>query len=375
MIDTVCLLVPKHKLYFLSGISSWDLYSKTDNYSKFVRNPSKTEKETGKYFPRLTGYSRRFGQDANVKMEFSVPKLLYLNNLDELEDKDFPEVIDVLRERLKDMGVIITMSLIENALVSSVHFSKNILIEDGYTVNYLISEMNKADLRKSFDFAKTRYMNDGQSLYAHTTAHQMVVYDKVADLKKGKKRAIDKDPTLYQQSLFTKISGFQNFNEMKEILRFEIRLNHKQKLNKLLEKLGFDKNPTFKDVFNSDMSKKVVTEYWNGLIKERNLGIFSISLSFKEILQTLLVSRSKIGTKQAVYYLGLYALSRDGNGMRELRTIVTKKAHDRTWYRIAKDVRVAGELITKNKLRNWVKQIDDKLLDYKPYKYKKDENK
>ncbi len=370
MIDTVCLLVPKHKLYFLSGISSWDLYSKTDNYSKFVRNPSKAEKETGKYFPRLTGYSRRFGQDANVKMEFSVPKLLYLNNLDELENKDFPEVIDTLRERLKDMGVIISKSLLENAPISSVHFSKNILIEDGYTVNYLISEMNKADLRKSFDFAKTRFMNDGQSLYAHTTAHQMVIYDKIADLKKGKKRAIDKDPTLYQQSLFTELSGHKNFSEMKEVIRFEIRLNHKQKLNKVLENLGFKKNPTFKDVFSSEMSKKIVSDYWNTLIKERNLGIFSISLSFKEILQILLVSENMIGPKQAIYFLGLFVLARDGNGMRELRNIISKKAHDRTWYRISKDVRSANELITKNKLRSWVTQIDRKLSDYKPYKIK-----
>jgi len=375
MIDTVCLLVPKDKLRFLSGVSSWDLYSKTNQYEKYVRNPSKSEKETGNYFPRLTGYNRRFGQDANVRMEFSAPKLLYLNNLDELEDKDFPKVIEVLQERLKDMGVIASKSLLENASVSSVHFSKNIDIEDGFTVNYVISELNKADLRKSFDFTRTRYINDGQSLYAHCNAHQMVIYDKVADLGKDKKRAIDKEQTLYQKTLFSEIKDHSNPRELQEILRIEIRLNRKQRMNKTLKGLGYKENPTFKDVFNSQMSQKIVIDYWKKLIKERNIGLFSISLSFKEILQILLMSESKIGTKQAVYYLGLYALSRDGNGMRELRTIVTKKAHDRTWYRIAKDVRVAGELITKNKLRNWVKQIDKKLLNYKPYKYKKDENK
>lgn len=375
MIDTVCLLVPKNELRFLSGVSSWDLYSKTEKYSKFVRNPSKTEKDTGNYFPRLTGYSRRFGQDANVRIEFSAPKLIYLNNLDELEDKDFPQVIATLQERLKDMGVLASKSLLENASVSSVHFSRNLRIEDGYTVNYIISELNKSDLRKSFDFTRTRYINDGQSLYAHCNSHQMIIYDKVADLGKDKKRSIDKDQTFYQKSLFAELTDKNYSEELREILRIEIRLNYKQKMNKVLKDIGYELNPKFKDVFNSEMSHKILNDYWNKLIKERNLGLFSISLSFKEILQILLMSGNKIGVKQAVYYLGLSALSKDGNGMRELRNIVTKKAHDRTWYRIAKDVRVANELITKNKLRSWVKQIDEKLADYKPYKTKKYEKK
>jgi hypothetical protein len=372
MIDTVCLLIPKDKMIYLSGISSWELYSKTDEYAKYVRNPSKAEKETGKYYPRLTGYKRRYLQEANVRIEFSAPKLLYLNNLEELDDKDFSNVIEVLQKRLRTMGVIVEKSILENASVSSVHFSKNILLQDGYTASHLISEMNKVDLRKSFDFAKTRFMNDGQSLYAHTTAHQLVIYDKIADLSKDKKRAIDKEQTLYQKSLFTELNKEK---ELQEIIRFEIRLNHKQKLNKLLEDLGYKKNPVFREVFNTEMSKKVVNQYWKKLIKERSLGIFSISISIKDILRTLFLADKKLKPKQAIYLLGLFMLAKDENGMRQLRTIVSKRSHDRTWYRITKDIQQASELITKNKLRDWVTQIDKVLEDYKPYKMKIYENK
>ena len=63
-------------------------------------------------------------------------------------------------------------------------------------------------------------------------------------------------------------------------------------------------------------------------------------------------------------------LARDENGMRQLRTILSKRAEDRTWYRIANDMRQASELITKNKLRDWITQIDKTLEDYKPYKIK-----
>ena len=367
MIDTICLLIPKDKMIYLEGIASWELYSKTDQYAKFVRNPSKREKVTGNYFPRLTGYKRRFSTEANVRLEFSVPKLLFLNNLDELEDKDFTKVIDALQDRLKTMGVVVTKALLQNASVSSVHFAKNIKLEDGYTANHLINEMNKVNLRKSFDFARSRYINDGQSLYAHTTSHQLVIYDKVADLGKDKKRAIDKDQPLYQRSLFSELKK----DEVLEIIRFEVRLSQKQKMNSVLEKLGYTKNPSFKDVFSKEIAQKVVTDYWKKLIKERNLGLFSISLSLKDILRTMYLANKKLKPNRAIYLLGLFTLGKDENGMRELRSIVSKRSHQRTWYRIAKDMQEASELITKNKLRDWVTQIDKNLDEFKTYKHKK----
>lgn len=372
MIDTVCLLIPREKVRYLTGVSNWDLYAKTEQYEKYVRNPSKVEKETGNYFPRMTGYKRRFNEDANIKIEFSAPKLLYLNNLDELEEKDFPKVIEVLQERLKEMGVIISSTILENASVCSVHFSKNILLQDGYTANHLISEMNKADVRKTFDMAKTKFVNDGQVLYAHTTSHQFVIYDKIADLNKGKKRATDKEQTLYQRNLFSELN---KEDELQEVIRFEVRINKKQKLNTLLEDLGYQKNPNFKEVFNVEMSKKIVTSYWQKIIKERNLGIFSIALSIKDILRTLFLSNKTLKPNRAIYLLGLFMLARDEEGMRQLRSIVTKRSHDRTWYRITKDMQEATDSITKNRVRNWVTQIDRTLEEYKAYKTKKYENK
>lgn len=373
MIDTVCLLIPKDKMIMLDpseqGVPNWNLHSSTDYYKKFVKNPTKKHLDSGLYFPRLTGYKRKsFGQDTNVKIEFSVPKLLYLNNLDELEDKDFSQVIDVLQARLKDLGVVVTQRVLQNAPVSSVHFSKNILLQDGYTASHLISEMNKVNLRKYFDFAKTRFINDGQSLYAHTTSHQLVIYDKVADLAKDKKRAIDKEPTSYQRTLFSKL---KRENELQEIIRFEIRINHKHKLNSLLESLGYEKDPVFSQVFSTEMSKKVVNDYWQKIIKDRSTGLFSVSVSIKDVLRILFLADRELKPKQAIYLLGLFLLAKDGEGMRQLRTIVSKRSHDRTWYRIARSMKQAGDLITKNNLRDWVAQIDNQLENYKPYKIEK----
>jgi len=369
MIDTVCLLIPKYEMRYFSGVVNWDVYSKTDQYERFIRNPTKAQKESGKYYPRLTSYKRGFSQDANVRIEFSAPKLLYLSNLNELEDKDFPFVIEILQERLQEMGVDVSKSVLVNASVSSVHYSKNILLYGGYTASHIISEMGKVNAPKRFDVAKTRFVNDGQSLYAHTSTHQFVIYDKVADLQKDRKRAIDKDQTPQQRS------RFRELNKYEEILRFEVRLIRKQKLNKVLENLGYQKNPTFKDVFSEEISKKVVLDYWNNLIKGNSLGIFSISLSTKDTLRIIFLADSKIKPKQAVYLLGLSMLAKDENGLRELRSIISKNSNDRTWYRLAKDIELASNLISKNQLRDWVTQVDTTLKNYKPYKTKNYENK
>lgn len=370
MIDTVCLLIPRSDTRDIDrtddGVRPWDLHSKTDGYDKYVKNPSRRSLTSGTYFPRLTGYERKGRSvEKSIRIEFSAPKLLYLNNLDELEDKDFSEVIDTLQERLATMGLAVTKQVLRDAPVSSVHFSKNIVLEDGYTANHLISEMNKVNLRKSFDLARTRYINDGQSLYAHTTSHQLVVYDKMADLGKDKKRAIDKDQTAYQLNLFGQL---RKQKELAEVLRFEIRLSKKQKLNNVLEKHGYTKNPSFKDVFKKELSKRVVNDYWKTLIVERNLGLFLVSLSLKDVLRSLYLAKKKIKPKQAIYLLGLFMLAKDENGMRELRTIVARNPPYRTWYRIVKDMAFTSEILSKNRVRDWVTQIGKKLEEYKPIK-------
>lgn len=358
MIDSICLSIPWREIQNVGN--DWDLLSRTERYSRYIKNPTKSDLETGYYFPRLTSYSKWFNQNANVRIEFSVSKLVFLNNLDELEDADFPKVVATLQERLKTMGLIISEESIRNAVVSSVHFSKNILVEDGYTTNYLISEINKVNLRKVFDFTRSRYTNDGQSLYAHTASHEFIIYDKVADILASEKRAIDRDQTHYQRGLFC------GAERLPEIIRFEVRLVRKQKMNKVLEKLGYSQNPSFQDVFNSKLSKDVVTHYWQAVIKEGNNALLSISLSNKDILQSIFLEQKDIKPKQAIYLAGLLLLAKDG--VRELRSIVSKKSGERTWYRISKDLKLVSEFVTKNGIRNWVAQIDSKLDEFRAYK-------
>jgi hypothetical protein len=136
MIDTVILTIPRNKASFIAnegGIPAWDLQSRTSNYEKFVKNPPRRLSQSV-YKPRLTGIKRRtFGDNFNsfLKIEFSVPKLIYGNNFDEITDRDFDLIAENLYQRLIEMGVIISRADLENAAVSAFHPSKNIMLSDG----------------------------------------------------------------------------------------------------------------------------------------------------------------------------------------------------------------------------------------------------
>ena len=82
MLDTINLLIPRDRLDCSTG--TWSLNSRTPQYEKFVKNPSKKDLEKWSYLPRLTGYKRKgLSEERSVRIEFSIPKLLFLNNLDD----------------------------------------------------------------------------------------------------------------------------------------------------------------------------------------------------------------------------------------------------------------------------------------------------
>ena len=86
-----------------------------------VQNPTSKELVAGIYKPRLTA-TKRFNKHRNfeitLKIEFSIPKLLFGNNFDELEDSNFPLVVSKLNQKLKDMGVLLRATITKSVKCS-----------------------------------------------------------------------------------------------------------------------------------------------------------------------------------------------------------------------------------------------------------------
>lgn len=366
MIDTIILKLPRSKVTIVnaSGISPWNLQASTRAYRKYIKNPTTRDEKSGLYFPRLTGFKRRVadGFDSTIKIEFSAPKLIYKNNVDELSDTQFDLVLDALRDRLHRMGVIISAKDLANAEVRAVHYSKNIELRDGYTSRYVIGEIGKTNLDQRLDMTKARYMNEGQSLYAYSVSNSLVLYDKVADLNRGQKRSIDKDQMDYQLSLLDQLK------KGNEILRFEVRLSQARKMISLFKKLGFPETSTFRSIYSSKKSATVLMHYWNTLVSKNGLPLFAHSFTPTNLCRQILLTQKNAKRKKAIYLTGLLLLSQDNGGMRELREILSSHVHDRTWYRVVRDLRILTSSLGNLRPRGWFEQVEAVLQTNRPYR-------
>ena len=128
MLDTIILQIPLNSCWITDypkfRTTKEQMLSNTLFFFKCINNPTREDKKKGTYKPRLTIIKR--GRMFFLKIEFSAPKLIFGNNLDELEETDFDEIVETLQKRMEEMGVKIFKDLIEQAEVSAFHPSKNV---------------------------------------------------------------------------------------------------------------------------------------------------------------------------------------------------------------------------------------------------------
>lgn len=363
MIDTVILSIPEKSFSYADDprVTPWTLHSTKGNYRKHVKNQTPRQKEDGTYRPRISLHER--GKEKSLRIEFSIPKLMYNNNLDEVCEKDFETVVRTLQTRLMDFAVMVSPTAIKDASASVFHPSKNILLSEGYTAHGVIKELQKSNLTKRMDLNKSDFRNDGESMQCYTASHSLAIYDKIPDLKKPAKRAIDKEQTAIQGFLFSQLNSFQN---PVEILRVEVRITDKRKMNTLLAKHGFPQYPTFQDIFREDICLSLVYAYWNDLIIQPNLFLFSLANTPKQALKNLIQAYPTIKPKEATYLVGLDMLAKSDDGIRELRGYLEKQGSVRGWFRVAKDMKKLNKAQNPLHCHGWIKQAEKQLLAYKP---------
>ncbi|MCX7881011.1 MAG: hypothetical protein N2482_00645 [Patescibacteria group bacterium] len=319
-----------------------------NHFLKCVQNPSLKELKNGIYKPRLTLIQRinHYGKtERNLRMEFSCPKIIYLNNINELEEKDFLKLIAKLKILLKNMGVFVFEKFLINAPVSAIHFSKNIILDD-FSIPYsYISYLKNIQINKKLDSNQTDYRNDGLSFKYRANSFEVVFYDKIHDLKKTKisyKRTEDKEENLLQLNILDWIENSKK--TPLEILRYEVRLNTRQKILQILKKIGLDwdlSKITFNNLFKRDLSKKVLLYF-----------LEKIKTSFTELKnndcddyrQNFLKILFKLKGKKnvALRIFGAYILA-EKYGLREIRNLLNIKSY-KQWYLLKKELSERKEI-------------------------------
>ena len=171
-------------------------------------------------------------------IEFSIPKLLFGNNLYEISAGEEKRVITKLVNILKDLGIEVTRNTLKNAIVRKVHYSKNFILDKKLKCNdvfNLFKETRYPHLRRFKDY------KENKSIQARCKSFGISIYDKIADMEDSGKYNDDKE--------FNLIKGkYKN-----RILRVEIKFDKVDKTDKLQKIIKYPAKSklVFKDVFKS----------------------------------------------------------------------------------------------------------------------------
>lgn len=370
MIDTVVLMIPETNYKILNPdkfIPSANILNNPVSFGakaflKCVQNTSKEDYKNGLSSIKLTITKRavKGGFTKTLKIDFSAPKLLFLNNVNELSENDFILLIDTLQKRLLKMGVEVSKASLQLAQVSVIHFSKNIELPKFITSSMIIRELAKINLTKRLSLDKTIFKNLGHALTFYSKSYAIVVYDKIKDIQKTGVK-IDSDPTVLQQNLFS------DNKPQEEILRIEIRLNIYHKIESVLKAIGKPKDRSFINLFKHDVARNIVLYYWEQMTTDKNTFLFSSENDIDKIAQEIHKNNPKISAQKLLAIIGYLTFSKQ-KGMRILRQFIENTYTGRTWFRIvnySKALTFYSSLT--DKIRFW-NDIKNKIMEFKPIK-------
>lgn len=365
MIDTIKLILDKSMFAILKQERFInDRLNSTRNFSTMVQNPTQSELKRGIYKPRLT-LANRFTtpgvSQRTLSIEFSIPKLIFGNNFDELTGNEFPQVIQKLIPILKEMGVyLFNQDVLTNAPVSSVHYSKNIALTDYTTPYTYLEQLSKLNINQNLDTDRTSFRNEGHSFKYRANSFEIAFYDKLKDLQQGKKsekRAEEKDNAL-QLGLFDVLKQRKPF----EVLRVEIRLNRRQKINQILKKVDKEVEPTFANIFSQDTAKKVLLHYLSEIEDAYPPLLVYQYDSPKKFFEGLLIANPKLKPTQALKLTAFRALLNE-IGVRDYRQM-TKRYGNYYWYSLNKEMKKLSDVNEVSVFSILRKQ----LTEFKPMK-------
>jgi len=256
-----------------------------------VQNPAKADLQIGRYLPRLTlvGRIHSNGFVVTLRIEFSVPKLILGNNFDELEPRDFADVLDVLYETLIGMDIKVSRDVLRKAPVSAIHYSKNIAFRNYTTCSMVMSELDRIDLTRRLDLSHTDYRNGGQAIRYHANSFEVTFYDKLKDLEKARyteKRGMERH---YGAQLDT--FRREALPKELEVLRFEVRIGRRAKIKSLLKHIGINAEPTFESLFDGRIARGVLWHFWSHVRSQ--LPMMDMAQRPEDVLASLAAARKE----------------------------------------------------------------------------------
>lgn len=329
MIDTVRLsidLSPDEYQQVLPNIRL--LRSSASSYQAHSTYTSR--RVTGEYSPRLTLHHFR-GSRYLLLIEVSLPKLIYGNNIDELSDSQFDEVVRLICHRIYNMTDFrLAADRLSEARVSALHLSKNIIFSDYTSCSSLVSALAKLDIHGRYDIQKTDF-RPGHALHIHSGSQDVVFYDKISDMERSKLGAHrSKGSESRSLSVAADLSALTKVRPL-DIFRYEMRLANRRKIKMTLpEYAPWD----FQTLFQARISKQLLGSYWRDLIKGADfLGMSRGGDNAYTELIDYIQSNPDVKIRDAMTALTLMRIVHEA-GYRECKQLVERIAGRHMWQRM-----------------------------------------
>lgn len=304
------------------------------------------------YLPRVEIFEALTkGRDAVLyilKAEFSVPKLLYRNSLQEVSELDLNKVLYTLKKALGGVGITIEGDTVANARVSAVHFCKNVLLPQNIQLQEALAELQRVDISKVVDITVKESKNGGRVLHIYSGTIERVFYDKVSDAMRPKVKRKDKGRINHERSV---IEHFRLQN--REVFRYEYRIKKTQAVMREINAALSRKPKTFvafKDIFSPDLCKTMILKSWRELIRrpENQLALLGPTDDLALLLH-MLSQAKKLGGEahsmnRALISYGLARAIRDHGAKEARRAIFSVWNTDHT-ERLTRKIEASAELV------------------------------
>lgn len=285
-----------------------------------------SDKNMGTYGPKLTLYKRivQGGFRYILYIDFSVPKLLFNNNFEEVSEKDFHSICITLDNTLRNNGICLQHSISE-CEVKTIHFSKNIILQNGLLSSQVIAYLAKANMPMLQHQQETKYTNAGKILYYFTNSRSFCVYDKKQELINSRKTEcnnMEKDSWCQRDWLQTL--------QKTEIVRLELRLNNKQIIQKELNALNpsYPTTSSFSSLFSLDLAQQLLCQHFAEI--DKRIPPILQQNNTKALFESMVALNPHTHPKTIISAIGLKALSDSGMSTREIRA--SSNLNNRQWY-------------------------------------------
>lgn len=328
--------------------------------------------KTERYLPKVEIFETLVKDLKTVRyvlnLEFSLPKLLYGNSLQEITEEDKQKVFLCLQSALESVGITIETSTIAEAKISAVHFCKNIPLSRTMRISGILDELAKVDINKTVDVTSTKFKNGGRVLNIHSGTIERSFYDKISDATRPKNKRTDKSRIDYERSIIEKYKL-----EKREVFRYEYRIKKGQTLKREINTiLGRDTKTvvTFSELFTGGLYKNILLKSWRALLErpENQLALFdspdTLALLAHIFSRARTDKNSPYSMNNALISYGITRAIKD-HGAKEIKKTVFALWNNDHPERLTKKIEKAANLASGLPFSNNIVFVDSGLEEFK----------